>query len=402
MKIKRLAVSWQLSDLHGWGIFGLNLVQTLVRHGPVTPMILTEPTLLEASEEELQELRPLISEMRKVIATIKAQGQSAHSAQIAVLHALGPDFKQGEASNMLRFKQGEASNMLSGEPNIGFTFFEKGKFAADAIERANAYDRILAGSTWNRDYGRASGIRDIEFVSQGVDTSLFHPSSPSNAYSNHFTIFSGGKLELRKGQDLVVAAFRIFHDRHPDSLLITSWQNHWPESTLDLATSMHVSAAPEVDKDGKLLIADWAVANGAPPESFIDLGWLPNRKMPSILRDMDVAVFPNRCEGGTNLVAMEAMACGVPCILSGNTGHLDIIAENNCFVLEDQRPMIGSNGQTEMWRESQIEEILENLEIIYSDRSKAKMRGTTGATFMRTRSWVHQTADLVTKIEDLF
>ena len=390
MKIKRLAVSWQLSDIHGWGIFGLNLIQTLVRHGPVTPMILTEPTLLEASEEELQELRPLISEMREVTAKIKAQGQSVHSAQIAVLHALGPNFTQGEASNM-----------LSGEPNIGFTFFEKGKFAADTIERANTYDRILAGSTWNRDYGRASGIRDIEFVSQGVDTALFYPSSPSNAYNNYFTIFSGGKLELRKGQDLVVAAFRIFHERHPDSLLITCWQNHWPETTLDLATSAHVTSTPEADRDGKLLITDWAVANGASPKSFIDLGWVPNRKMPGILRDMDVAVFPNRCEGGTNLVAMEAMACGVPCILSGNTGHLDIITENNCFVLEDQRPMIGSSAQTEMWRESQIEEILEKLEIIYSDRSKAKMRGITGATFMRTRSWTHQTAELVSKIKDL-
>ena len=390
MKIKRLAVSWQLSDIHGWGVFGLNLIQTLVRHGPVTPMILTEPTLLEALEEELQELRPLISEMREVTAKIKGQGQSAHSAQIAVLHALGPNFKQGESSNM-----------LSGEPNIGFTFFEKGKFAADAIERANAYDRILAGSTWNRDYGRASGIRDIEFVSQGVDTALFYPSSPSNAYNNYFTIFSGGKLELRKGQDLVVAAFRIFHERHPDSLLITCWQNHWPETTLDLATSAHVTSAPEADKDGKLLITDWAVANGASPKSFIDLGWVPNRKMPGILRDMDVAVFPNRCEGGTNLVAMEAMACGVPCILSGNTGHLDIITESNCFVLEDQRPMIGSGAQTEMWRESQIEEIIEKLEIIYLDRSKARMRGTSGATFMRTRSWIHQTAKLVAKTEDL-
>ena len=46
-------------------------------------------------------------------------------------------------------------------------------------------------------------------------------------------IFSGGKLELRKGQDLVVAAFKIFHARHPDALLISSWQNGWPESAMN-------------------------------------------------------------------------------------------------------------------------------------------------------------------------
>ena len=147
MKIKRLAVSWQLSDIHGWGIFGLNLIQTLVRHGPVTPMILAEPTLLEASEEELQELRPLISEMREVIAKIKAQGQSAHSAQIAVLHALGPDFKQGEASNM-----------LSGEPNIGFTFFEKGPTTAKAFTIFEKGRRVPAVQNQSASSGEKQGM----------------------------------------------------------------------------------------------------------------------------------------------------------------------------------------------------------------------------------------------------
>ena len=47
--------------------------------------------------------------------------------------------------------------------------------------------------------------------------------------------------------------------------------------------------------------------------------------MPDVLRRADVALFPNRCEGGTNLVAMEAAAVGVPVVLSANTGHLDVI-----------------------------------------------------------------------------
>ena len=38
--------------------------------------------------------------------------------------------------------------------------------------------------------------------------------------------------------------------------LVTSWQNHWPKTAQDIASSVHVSAAPEIDKDGTLLIAD--------------------------------------------------------------------------------------------------------------------------------------------------
>jgi glycosyltransferase involved in cell wall biosynthesis len=39
----------------------------------------------------------------------------------------------------------------------------------------------------------------------------------------------------------------------------------------------------------------------------------------------DVAVFPNRCEGGMNLVAMEAIATGVSVILANGTGQADLI-----------------------------------------------------------------------------
>ncbi len=390
MTIERLAVSWQLSDTHGWGIFGLNLVQNLMRCGPIRPMILSEPNLLELPVGDIDELRPFIAEMRQIMKAIEAQGQPVHSAQIAILHALGLDFQHLEISDLVR-----------GARNIGFTFFERVNFSPEALDRANAYDRILAGSSWNRDYGRAAGIRDIEFVSQGVDTSLFHPSQASGTYRDRFAIFSGGKLELRKGQDLVVAAFKIFYARHPDALLITSWQNGWPESATDIMASIHVKAAPKVDDDKNLMITRWATDNGIPADAFIDLGWLPNRAMPAVLRDMNAAVFPNRCEGGTNLVAMEAMACGVPCILSANTGHLDIITDDNCFALDDQRSVTDPNSRTSMWRESRVEQIVEQLETIYTDQAAARQRGEAGAGFIGNLSWQNQTAALVATVSDL-
>lgn len=390
MTIQRLAISWQLSDTHGWGVFGYNLVRNLMRHGPVAPLLLTEPLLNGLPEEDIDEVRPLVAEMRQIMASIKAQGQPVRSGQIAVLHALGAQFRHRDEFHLVK-----------GRRNIGFTFFERGGFDADAIARANAYDRILAGSSWNRDYGRASGVADIEFVSQGVDTEIFVPGPASGAYRGRFAVFSGGKLELRKGQDLVLAAFRRFHARHPDAVLVTSWRNPWPETAMDVTASVHVNTAPGVDTDGNLEIAQWAAENGVPPEAFVDLGWLPNRAMPEVLRDMDAAVFPNRCEGGTNLVAMEAMATGAPCILSANTGHLDIIAGDNCFPLTDQRPVTDANSNTAMWRESQVGQIVEQLERVYDDRAEARRRAEAGARFMTGLSWRNQTAKLVAAIDDL-
>src|SRR6202000_2776686 len=93
-------------------------------------------------------------------------------------------------------------------------------------------------------------------------------------------------------------------------------------------------------------------------------------------------------EGGTNLVAMEAMACGLPTILSANSGHLDLIADRNCYPLRRQTPI--SVAGCEGWHESDPEEIVETLEAIYQDRAEAKARGLRAAEEMQRLTWGHQ------------
>jgi glycosyltransferase involved in cell wall biosynthesis len=90
---------------------------------------------------------------------------------------------------------------------------------------------IIAGSTWNERILRAHGIVATTTVLQGVDASLFHPAPRSGAIPHRFVVFSGGKLEFRKGQDLVLAAFRAFRQRHPEALLLTAWSSPWSELT---------------------------------------------------------------------------------------------------------------------------------------------------------------------------
>ncbi|MBT6096552.1 MAG: glycosyltransferase family 4 protein [Rhodospirillaceae bacterium] len=385
MTISRLGITWQLSDSHGWGVFGLNLALNLVRRGEPTPLLFTEPLLSETPPA----LQPFIDEQRQVQAQVldPAGGSTVKVGGVVVLHALANSFR--------------SRDNIRGGTDIGFIFYEHGGIDADVQARAAAYDRILAGSSWNRDYARAHGIDNIEFVSQGIDTAVFHPDPSSGAYRDRFAIFSGGKLEIRKGQDLVLAAFKIFHARHPDAVLVTSWRNAWPESAKGMSASVHIDHDPETRPDGEVDVRRWAAENGVAEDAFIDLGWVPNTQMAAILRDMDVALFPNRCEGGTNLVAMEAMACGVACILSANTGHLDIIAGDNCFELEDQRPISPNGSETEMWRESQVDEIVAQLESAYGDRDAANRRGDTGAAFMKDLSWANQTDRLLGAIADL-
>ena len=139
----------------------------------------------------------------------------------------------------------------------------------------------------------------------------------------------------------------------------------------------------------RLDIVGWLEQNGIPRDAVHDFGIFPNHLMPEAFAQSDVALFTNRCEGGTNLVAMEAMACGVPCIIAANTGQLDLIDDGNCIPLLRQGPVektLGFSG-TEGWGESDVAEVVDALEMAYSDRRKREEIGVRGALFMRDWSW---------------
>jgi glycosyltransferase involved in cell wall biosynthesis len=112
--------------------------------------------------------------------------------------------------------------------------------------------------------------------------------------------------------------------------------------------------------------------------------------LPTVLREMDVALFTNRAEGGTNLVAMECMACGVPTILSRNTGHIDLIEDDNCYPLNQQGELAGFEAGSlgvPGWGESDVDEVVEALERVYAHRAEARERGLRGAADIGRYSW---------------
>jgi glycosyltransferase involved in cell wall biosynthesis len=210
--------------------------------------------------------------------------------------------------------------------------------------------------------------------------------------SARFTVFSGGQLSIRKGQDLVLAAFRAFAERHSDALLLTAWHSPWPDRALSFAAQASLPP-PLPAPDGTLDVAGWAARAGIPRQQFRDVGPVPNCELPSILGDADVALFASRAEGGTNLIAMECLASGIPTILSANTGHLDLVERTGTFSATRQRPMaraIPGCRSTEGWGESDVEELVELLEQVYTSPAAAGARAMRAAESMRELSWERQ------------
>jgi glycosyltransferase involved in cell wall biosynthesis len=101
---------------------------------------------------------------------------------------------------------------------------------------------------------------------------------------------------------------------------------------------------------------------------------------------------------------MECMACGLPVILSRNTGHIDLIENDSCYALDDQRQTArGFAGTNDVggWGESQIDEIVQRLDQVYFDRSESKRRGARAAERMAQLTWqetAQQMKEIVTKL----
>lgn len=386
-----VAIGWRLSSVSGWGVYGTNLALELVRTGR-QPILYLEPHLLELEPEQRALLDPVFQRMMHLQDMIKKGTVDVLELDAPVLHALRNDFVPGLDEQP-----------VVGPKNLGVIFFEDTAISDEGLARAARYDRIVTGSTWNADILKDRGLKNVVNIFQGVDVSRFTPRPRLDTYRDQFVIFSGGKLEYRKGQDVVVAAFKIFQQRHPEALLIYAWANQWPQMVETIGRSQHVSGAPRINADRTLDTVVWLDINGVPMGSFIDLGMPPNRTMPDVLAAADVAVFPNRCEPGTNLVAMEAMAAGLPCIIADNTGQKDLIADGNCYPLSGQGPVdpYEPYAGTEGWQETSVEETVERLEEIYNDREEAARRGAAAARFMRGFSWEKQIDKLIGEIDAL-
>jgi len=393
----QVIIHWGVSSFFGWGVYGLNLALQWGADPDLLPVCSRPIRLSDISLDPLRALRfqSFAAASAEFDQQLREQAQTNRNpvVDVPLLTPLGDDF------DVLPTAYGTT---LGGTPTLGVTFFENPRLAADAVARAGRFPWIVTGSLWNESVLRRHGVHRVSTILQGIDPTLFHRAPRSGLFGDRFLVFSGGKLEHRKGQDLVLAALSEFIRRHDDVVLVTAWHSPWPQAARSLDSSSRVGPVP-MTPEGRVDVTGWAVRNGIPADRFVDLGSVPNAQLPPILREMDVAVFPNRGEGGTNLVAMECMACGVPVILSANTGHLDLIDDDVCLPLRDQRPVLlgGPDGvPIPGWGESSVDEIVERLEQAYGDGNEARRRGGRAAEKLSGMTWARTAESLKAVVKD--
>jgi len=283
-----------------------------------------------------------------------------------------------------------------GEKNIGYVFLEQ-ELQPEAVLEAKKLDLILTGSTWCKERLDAAGITHTSVLIQGIDPKLFAPLPPRKD-DGTFVLYSAGKFELRKGQDLVLKAFSILSKKYPDLRLLNVWENQWPQLLSTMNASPHIRMALH-GPTWRDKISFLCKANDIDPTRVMTCPLVPQSRLPALIARTDLGVFPNRCEGGTNLALMEYMACGKPVIASFSSGHRDIIRPENSLPLRTMNPFptYGTDGSiSARWEEPSIDELVATIDHAYHHRDLLVPIARQAGEDMARLTW-HHTAEQATK-----
>jgi glycosyltransferase involved in cell wall biosynthesis len=327
-------LNFKIGDRTGWGVLGLHLALGLAREGW---------EVHASSVDELRLPAAMITSVRMI------RGRSDARARRIRLEVIGNHFP-GPQLTRNRF-------------TVGLAVFEDTHFEPAAVERLRRYDLLVAFSFWGANQLKLQGLSSVVWH-QGFDDTLFD-TRERRRIDDRFLIFSGGKLEFRKGQDIVLDAFRKFRatpeGRH--SVLVTSWQNPWPQYTLGIDAAGYVRSAPSSWRSPSDMYR-WLRENGVPNSAVIALGSLSQSELADTMRECDVGVFASRCEGATNMVLAEAMGCGIPCIATEATGQADLPIAIPVKPLPLAVPECSLYRSTEGWAETDPDSLVKALSAV--------------------------------------
>lgn len=145
------------------------------------------------------------------------------------------------------------------------------------------------------------------------------------------------------------------------------------------------------------------IKNGIDVSKVLTYELINNKELRTFYEQTDVGLFPNRCEGGTNLVLMEYMACAKPVIASYNSGHKDVLNEENSYMIKEMGDGKIYSG-TELWAdwdEPSLDETVALLEHAYNNRDELRKKGKIAGEFMKDFTWKKSAESLVKIIEGI-
>lgn len=254
---------------------------------------------------------------------------------------------------------------VPGRPSIDYTVWETSRLPARVVDYLKTADQVWVPTEWGSDILADAGYDPdrLKVVPEGVDGSLFFPPV-ERPERDVFRFLSVGKWEARKGtEDLVRTFSRAFRADEPVELVLHAGNPYHPE--FDVGISVATFQRTQTKPGGRITVSD-----PLPLDAYIQL-----------IQNCDAFVLPTRAEGW-GLPILEAMACGLPCIVTDYGGHRIFATANNCYLIRvaafcpARDPVNYPEGEDwGLWAQPDLDHLAHLLRHVFENRREAAVKG---------------------------
>lgn len=178
-------------------------------------------------------------------------------------------------------------------PPVAPHWYERSRAMLAEVDYVLSPSSYVTGSFLARGFTPAQILKNV----YPVDLSLFQPRSAPRPKNQPLTIINTGSLSLRKGTPYLLEAFRMVKKNIPNVRLL-------------LTRSVQTDVKPILARYRDLDI-EWSA-------------YLTHAQLVKRLQSSDMFVLPS-LEEGLARTACQAMACGLPVVLTPNTGVNDFV-----------------------------------------------------------------------------
>ncbi|HKB64615.1 MAG TPA: glycosyltransferase family 4 protein [Pyrinomonadaceae bacterium] len=252
---------------------------------------------------------------------------------------------------------------VAGSQRIAFIVWETTLIPSARVKVLQSMDAVWTPSTWGRQLLINNGLdpETVGVVPEGVDTERFKPAAEPPEQSRPFRFLYVGKWEQRKATDVLVKAFcDEFKSNEPVELVLHGWNPYLPGFDLHGTIRRYAgTCAP-------------AIVPSYP---------LKDEDMVRLYNSCDAFVLPTRAEAW-GLPITEAMACGLPVIVTQYSAPLDYL-DRDCAYLIEVEKMVAVNdsfffpvhlGLGE-WAQPDINSLRRLMRHVFENPEEARAKG---------------------------
>nr|CAD62186.1 Ata13 protein [Saccharothrix mutabilis subsp. capreolus] len=234
----------------------------------------------------------------------------------------------------------------------------------------------------------AAGLPEdfVRVVPHGVDVRRFHPGGPRAELPTgarfRFLTVADSRFWHRKGLDRLLAAYHDAFRARDDVCLV-----------------MHLRRRADV-RVVESHLAALAGRHPDPPPVVLDLE--PRLDLAPLYRACDVYLQPSRGEA-FGLSILEAMACGVPPVVTGWGGQLDFATGETAWRVDHRLvPAIPVTPDRGVWAEVDLPHLTATLRAAFEDEDARRRKRAAGLAMARRWGWERAARIAVAEARRLF